>query len=1110
MFTGKINKVFIILTLIITIVLPVNVYAKIPSSNEGGSLRPEFEILSQTTGSIEAVIRFPPNPIHENDNGDIFDESIYDHPSEVGLPDLPVLRLSIELPYGSGYQVELLNKISVSSRLGENGLPATIPNRSPEVQKSIHQQTEENPDVIEINHEGTFPYSPVNLSNTYVIRGHQVGQFEFWPVIFYPNQQTVEILNEVIFRIISEQPDPNLPIERSSSLTSASFDHLLSSEIVNFNPEINPETSQTNGNEAVLIITPDAFLSELNALVNLKENQGHPVTLAPLSITGSTPESIKSFIDNAYHKWTTPPTFVILVGDVDNGSNSMPAFTGVSSGTVTDLYYGTVDGDDWIPDLFVGRLPARNTTQLKVMINNLIAYDNLTGAEGWVKKAAFLASDDANYWDFAEATQNYVIQNYTNPFGYSGTFPSSPQTGGDKLYAHTNAAGNLDVVNAVNNRRALISFTGHGSRVSWGAPGFSQDNIQNLTSTGSYSIVTSFACVTGDFSTTESFGETWLLQPNKAAVAFIGSSSSSYWGPDDILERAMMDSLYSGRDSSNIVGAFRFDGLMAVEASRPGTATAQSRYYWESYNLLGDPSLQMVIGPRESDFTLSSELSSVSICQGSEQNTTISVGQINNFSNLVELSLTALPNGLSAGFSPNPVMPSNSSTLNLSAVKNTQIGQYSVTLMGDSGNLHHELDLNLAIFDLPPETINLTTPANQSVNVSLAPTFTWEEKQSQLTYKIQIAKDDNFTQIIQSKSGLEQPSFTPISPLENNTPYYWRVQASNPCGSSPYSAAFKFTTSFAPGTCPEGTALSTLYQTKFDVKPEGWIHSGTNDSWTRSTSRSYSPNYAFFSKNQNITSLQHLTSPSITLPDTNGAPITMDFWQWFEIEASATSCFDGALLEISSDGGKTWQQIEDSQLLNTAYTGIISTAYGNPLGGKQAWCGRQDWADTRIDLTDFAGQTINLRFTQASDGNLGLEGWYLDNFSVSACEAIPDYRPRFTTSEVSASQLPGREVTVELELTNAGLQPDTYTLELTTNSWSATVKNQQTIYLSPGETTILEISVTIPENTPPGETENILVTVLSTKDPENPPAEDTATIELKAFLMSFIPILHNP
>jgi hypothetical protein len=626
----KFLQITVTLLILIALSLPTSLsVSAVTFEPQQGQDQLSVEIFNSETDSLAIIVRFPENPIYQNGNSAIFDETIFSSPGEVGVPDLPVLRRDVELPPGSNYSLEILEIISSTKNLGADGLPASIPVRPAEVQKCDPVESDcslgvaddlENPDdendattdpveddmIISVDNNRTnsqdlFPTSPALLINTYIVRGRQVGQLQFWPVQYDANSQTVQIHHEITVRINFEQTNVRSTSLGSAAYASYAFDSLLEEQILNFNQGEPIHTTRDKGNESILIVAPNAFISTLSPLVSLKESQGHPVDLVSLSETGSTPEAIKAYISNAYHNWASPPTYVMLVGDVNNGSNSMPAFIGESSQSVTDLYYGTVDGSDWIPDVYVGRLPARDTNQLTIMIDNLIAYNNLAGSESWIKKAALLASSDPNFWQFAEDTQTYVIQNHTQPSGYTGTFPSSTQSGGDQLYAHTHSAGNSEVINAINNRRSLISYTGHGSRVSWGAPHFSQSNINNINHTGTYSVVTSFACVTGDFNTEESFGETWLLQPTKGAVAFIGSSANSFWGPDDVLERAMMDSLYSGNAFANNVSSFLYAGLMAVEASRPGTGIAQSRYYWETYNLLGDPSLMMLIDLKEAD-----------------------------------------------------------------------------------------------------------------------------------------------------------------------------------------------------------------------------------------------------------------------------------------------------------------------------------------------------------------------------------------------------------------------------------------------------------------------------------------------------------------------------
>jgi hypothetical protein len=1114
MVSGKLLKTVTLLVVVVSLVFPVSVYAAAQGTeSQQDSGLPGVEILSSTAEAIDLIVRFPANPLIPNDPDNpglpVFDETLYDHPANAGVPDLPVLNEEIEIPANEGLTLELLDSVSHTAALGEDGLPTAIPTRADDVVKCAENEVcSLDSSSSSAQTDGLFPSAVAQMVNSYVVRGHQVAQFQFWPVQYNIDLGTVEIFEQITLRISisgasSREADTN-PV----AYTSEAFETLLSSAILNYSEPIKEETDRAIGGEGYLIIAPDAFISTLTSLVDLKEYQGFSVTVAGLSATGTSPESIKAYIQNAYDNWSVPPTYVLLIGDVDNSSNTMPAFTGTSSNTATDLYYGTVDGSDWVPDIFVGRLPARTTAQLAVMINNLNAYNNLTGSESWVKKAAFLASNDSTYWSFAEATQNYVTGSLTQPRGYTGTYPSNPQAGGDKLYAYTYSAGTANVASAVNNSRVLVSYTGHGSTVSWGGPSFGQTNIRSITSTGVFSVVTSFACLTGNYGITESFGETWMLQSNKGAIAFIGSSASTYWTPDDMMERAMMNALYSGSDKANVIGSFTYAGLMAVEASRPGTGTAQSLYYWEAYNILGDPSLEMLLGPKSSDFTLTAEPSSLTVCQSGNNTTTIGVGQTNGFSTPVTLSLSGVPNGITPTLSVNPVTPPSSSQLSLSAAHNAPTGEYTLLVSGDAGGLHHEFNLGLSIFEGSPDSVALNSPANSATAVAPDASLSWTPGLAGQTYDLQVALDSNFSQLVYNKTGLTQSSFTPSSPWTSNTTYYWRVRAANACGTGAYSATYQFKTELAAGECPDGTEATNLYTTDF-TSTTGWVHSGTNDTWTRSSNRYVSPSSAFYSVDKNAISLQQLTSPAISIPETFGEPVMLKFWHWFNIEANSTGCFDGALLEISTNGGQTWSQVPDSLLMTTGYSGTISTSYGNPKGGSQGWCGYQDWSEAVVDLTEYAGQSVKLRFTQASDASLGLEGWYVDDFSMVACEAKPDYRPFLSTSNITIGQAPGQEVVVRLGLTNAGLNPDSYSLDLTSSLWVAAMLTRDVIELQPGESTVVEINVMIPADASFGDVEHLLLSVTSLNDPDNPPAKDEVSIDLMAALRSFIPVVSN-
>ncbi len=93
---------------------------------------------------------------------------------------------------------------------------------------------------------------------------------------------------------------------------------------------------------------------------------------------------------------------------------------------------------------------------------------------------------------------------------------------------------------------------------------------------------------------------------------------------------------------------------------------------------------------------------------------------------------------------------------------------------------------------VPPQLI---LPINGAVNVSLTPLLMWREDISATGYRVQIAKDSNFSILTIDTSGLTNSSFTvPNDTLQNFTLYYWRVRTTNSIGTGNWSAVWHFTT----------------------------------------------------------------------------------------------------------------------------------------------------------------------------------------------------------------------------------------------------------------------------------------------------------------------------
>jgi Immune inhibitor A-like, MAM domain len=129
---------------------------------------------------------------------------------------------------------------------------------------------------------------------------------------------------------------------------------------------------------------------------------------------------------------------------------------------------------------------------------------------------------------------------------------------------------------------------------------------------------------------------------------------------------------------------------------------------------------------------------------------------------------------------------------------------------------------------------------------------------------------------------------------------------------------------------------------------------------------------------------QRLASPAILVP--NDPSATLRFWNHQTLEHRAGGgCYDGAIVETSTDGGATFTQITTG-LLSDPYDGVVDSCCENPISGQQAWCGDpQDWLESIVSLAPYAGQTVQLRFRLASDVGTSKEGWYVDDVVVQNC-----------------------------------------------------------------------------------------------------------------------------
>jgi immune inhibitor A len=137
----------------------------------------------------------------------------------------------------------------------------------------------------------------------------------------------------------------------------------------------------------------------------------------------------------------------------------------------------------------------------------------------------------------------------------------------------------------------------------------------------------------------------------------------------------------------------------------------------------------------------------------------------------------------------------------------------------------------------------------------------------------------------------------------------------------------------------------------------------------------HSGSYAFWSNKGNESNMTLTREFDFT---DAAAPIELSYWTWYDIEKD----WDYLHLAASIDG-QTWE------LLTTP----SGTDY-DPAGSSYGWSytGQTNgWIQEQVDLSQFAGQTVQLRFEYITDAAVNGEGFLLDDVSIEAINYQSDF-----------------------------------------------------------------------------------------------------------------------
>lgn len=134
-----------------------------------------------------------------------------------------------------------------------------------------------------------------------------------------------------------------------------------------------------------------------------------------------------------------------------------------------------------------------------------------------------------------------------------------------------------------------------------------------------------------------------------------------------------------------------------------------------------------------------------------------------------------------------------------------------------------------------------------------------------------------------------------------------------------------------------------------------------------------------------------LVSPALQVSPTQ--PFTLTFKHRYAFEAAGATYYDGGVIEVSTDGGGSWADL--NTYVTAGYGGTLTSAGStNPLAGRLAFvstsAGYPAMTTLSLDLgTALAGQTVRIRFRIGSDQGTSAAGWDVDDITLGGITNTP-------------------------------------------------------------------------------------------------------------------------
>lgn len=549
---------------------------------------------------------------------------------EVGMPQLPVSTSMLTIPFCSDVEVVVDQVVYDTVDLGTT--MTVLP-----LQPSRCKSDRSEPTVV-INSAAYSsdafiggPLAKVEVAG--IARDRRLAQLTISPVSVNPVTGKAVICRKAEITVRYVNPDQAATEEHFRRYHTQAFSAGTTLNTLFSTKDI----SSTAAPIRMVIVSPSSLRCQrLETFAKWKRTQGMMVDLIYTDEQGlTTNTAIANYLKGLYNNATAAapaPTYLLICGD----NEQIPAFSShLSSGYndhITDLYFVSWTANDNLPDCYLGRFSATDTTTLGNITLKTLQYEKyMFEDETYLSRAALIAGVDQTWYQ----NTNDNGYKYADPaMDYSARFYINAENGFDSVIYYKNntsfapngvtVTGSSFPSNTGNVLRSLynggvgwINYSAHGDWNEWSHPSFTVSHVSSMNNTGMPAFMIGNCCLSNKFDKGVCFGEALIRRgARQGAIGYIGGTNYTYWSEDfywSVGLRSNISNTMNTNYNASALGAydrlfhthgeaFADRAVTAAKVIYAGNMSVQNsssslkQYYWEIYELMGDPSLMPWLG----------------------------------------------------------------------------------------------------------------------------------------------------------------------------------------------------------------------------------------------------------------------------------------------------------------------------------------------------------------------------------------------------------------------------------------------------------------------------------------------------------------------------------